>query len=575
MEAVTEEREARAADEAAEALEPEAGLLGSADPVAFGQALARVGAGVLRNPLGAGVVGLHYLSDLAAAGSVAIARALGDLDCEGRFSPDSKDRRFGDPAWRENPAYYGLLQGYLASSRFANDLVAVAELDERETRKAEFAMQMLVDALAPSNFLLGNPAALKKAFDTGGASLVRGLRNFLGDVVSNGGFPRQVDLTSFEVGDNLAATPGKVVFRNDLMELIQYAPQTETVFETPLLLSPPWINKYYIMDLAPGRSFAEWAVTQGHTVFAISYRNPDSTQRDVALDDYLLQGPRIALDVVGEVTGAPQANVVGLCLGGTLTAMLLAYLVEQGDDRVRSATLLNTLVDFGEPGQLGVFIDPETIAGLEQRMAERGYLDGAEMARTFNLLRANDLIWNYVASNWLMGEDPPAFDILAWNADSTRLPAAMHSFYLRSCYLKNELARGELELAGTRLGLDDVSADIYVLAAKEDHIAPWRSSYRTTQLLCGSDVRFVLSSSGHIAGIVNPPNPKSRHWTSGELQADPDEWLTGTSEHQGSWWEDWTAWVEARAGERRTPPPLGSELYPALADAPGSYVHGK
>jgi polyhydroxyalkanoate synthase subunit PhaC len=573
MATVTDESEARAAAaEAAEALEPESGLLGSADPVAFGRALARVGAGVVRHPLDAGLAWLRYASDLAAVGSVTFARALG-ADCQGPFSPAARDRRFADSAWNDNPAYYGLFQGYLAWSRFAHDLVGVAGLDERQTRKAEFAVQAVVDALAPSNFLLGNPAALKKAFDTGGASLARGMRNFLEDVGSNGGFPRQVDLTPFKVGDNLAATPGKVVFRNDLVELIQYAPQTKTVFETPLLLSPPWINKYYIMDLAPGRSFAEWAVTHGHTVFAISYRNPDSTQRDVELDDYLLRGPRMALDVVRDVTGAPQVNIVGLCLGGTLTAMLLAYLADQSDDRVRSATLLNTLVDFGEPGPLGVFVDPESVARLEKRMANRGYLDAGEMAHTFDLLRANDLIWNYVASNWLMGEQPPAFDILAWNYDSTRLPAAMHSFYLRSCYLRNELAQGELELAGTRLQLGDVAADTYVLAAREDHIAPWRTSYRTTQLLHGSDLRFVLSSSGHIAGIVNPPNPKSRHWTNGELPADPDDWLTDASEHEGSWWNDWAAWIGTRAGERQELPPLGSQSYPALADAPGSYVH--
>jgi poly[(R)-3-hydroxyalkanoate] polymerase subunit PhaC len=575
MTTVTDGGEARAPTAgAAEALEPEAGLLGSADPLALGTALAHVGVGVVSHPLEAGLAGLRYLSDLAAAGSVTLARALG-ADCEGPLSPAPKDRRFADPAWQGNPVYYGLLQAYLAWSRFANDLVAVAGLDERETRKAAFAMQMVVDALAPSNLLWGNPAALKKAFDTGGASLAQGMRNFIEDVRSNGGFPRQVDLAPFKVGDNLAATPGKVVFRNELMELIQYEPQTETVFETPLLLSPPWINKYYIMDLAPGRSFAEWAITHGHTVFAISYRNPDAAQRDVALDDYLLQGPRIALDVVGDVTGSSQANVVGLCLGGTLTAMLLAFLAGQGDNRVRSATLLNTLVDFGEPGPLGVFVDHESVASLERRMASQGYLDAADMARSFNLLRANDLIWNYAASNWLMGEQPPAFDILAWNSDSTRLPAAMHSFYLRSCYLENQLARGELELAGSRLRLEDVTADTYVLAAKEDHIAPWSSSYRTTQLLRGSDVRFVLSSSGHIAGIVNPPNPKSRHWTFDELPPDPDDWVASASEHEGSWWEDWAPWIEARAGERQPPPPLGSESYPAVVEAPGSYVHGK
>jgi polyhydroxyalkanoate synthase len=403
--------------------------------------------------------------------------------------------------------------------------------------------------------------------------LVKGQMNMLRDMVTNHGMPRQVDRSGFEVGRNLACTPGQVVFRNDLMELIQYAPQTKTVFEIPLLLSPPWINKYYVMDLAPRRSFVEWAVQHGHTVFAISYRNPDQSMRDVALDDYLIQGPRQALDVVQAITGADQANVVGLCLGGTLTVMLLAYLADTGDDRVHTATLLNTLVDFSQPGPLGNFTDETTISRLEQKMNKKGFLAASDMANTFNVLRDNDLVWNYVASSWLMGEKPPAFDILAWNADSTRMPAAMHSFYLRSCYLENQLAEGKMTLAGVRLDVGEVAEETYIVAAVEDHIAPWRSSYATTTLL-GGPSRFVLTSAGHIAGIVNPPGPKARHWTNDDLSGDADAWRSGATEHQGSWWEDWAEWIKSRAGKRKKPPGLGNDKYPAIADAPGTYIHG-
>ena len=320
--------------------------------------------------------------------------------------------------------------------------------------------------------------------------------------------PRKVDTRPFPVGKNLAATPGKVVFKNDLMELIQYAPQTPQVRAVPVLASPPWINKYYVMDLAPGRSFLEWAVKHERTVFAISYRNPDASMGGITLDDYLIHGPREALDVIAEITGAPKIDIIGLCLGGALTAMLAAYLVEKGDDRIGSITLLNTLLDYSEPGVLGAFTDEKTVAQLEKQMAATGVLDGAQMAGTFDMLRANDLIFNYVVSNWLMGQDPPAFDILAWNGDSTRMPAATHSFYLRSLYMRNELAKGEMELAGQRLSLAAVKNDTYVVGAINDHIVPWHGSYKTGELM-GGNVRYVLSSGGHIAGIVNPPGPKA------------------------------------------------------------------
>jgi polyhydroxyalkanoate synthase subunit PhaC len=557
---------------AMEILAPEGGL-GVLDPVSFGKALSRLGNEVARRPvptlralsrLGAGLA----LTGVAAAGRAAGIKTPPPLPASG-----GKDRRFTDPAWDQNAGFFTIHQSYRLMERFVDDLLGLAELEEPWRGKARFALHMLVDAMAPTNFLPGNPAALKRAFDTGGLSLARGARNFLTDLTTNGGLPRKVDRSAFTLGKNLAATPGKVIFRNDLMELIQYAAVTDTVHEVPLLCSPPWINKYYIMDLAPGRSFVEWAVKHGHTVFQISYRNPDETMGDTRLDDYLLEGPRQALDVITEITGAPQVNMVGLCLGGSLTAMLLAYLAAQGDDRINSATFLNTLIDFTEPGTLGAFSDPESVARIETKMAKRGFLDSNEMSRTFDFMRANDLIWSYVASSWLMGEDPPAFDILAWNDDGTRMPAAMHSFYLRACYIENQLARGEMELAGTRLSLDAIKEDAYVLSAKEDHIAPWTAGYKTTQLLPGK-VRFTLSSSGHIAGIVNPPSPKSRHWTNSKNPPDPKEWLAGAEEHEGSWWEDWTAWIAERAGGRTKPPKMGSAAHPPVIDAPGTYVFG-
>jgi polyhydroxyalkanoate synthase subunit PhaC len=558
---------------ATEALGPETKLLAGLDTAGFADALEQVGAALAGRPGEVAVAVSRYAAALAEAGWASVSLALG-VAVPGPFAVDPRDRRFQDPGWEHNPWFFALRQWYLAWSRLLHDLVDVAGLDARTAGKAHFATELLVDAASPTNALWTNPAALRRAYETGGLSVLAGLRNFLHDVASNGGRPSQVDASAFRLGENLAATPGKVVFRNDLMELIQYSPQTETVHEVPLLLSPPWINKYYIMDLAPGRSFVEWAVANGHTVFAISYRNPDESMRDVALDDYLLRGPYEALDVVADITGTDAVNVVGLCLGGTLTVMLLAHLAATGGRRVRSTTLLNTLVDFSEPGPMGHFLDPESVERLSGQMAEQGFLDSTEMSGMFDLLRAQDLIWNYVVSGWLMGEKPPAFDILAWNADGTRMPAEMHSFYLRCCYVENQLARGEMTLAGTRLRLEDVRSPAYVLSARDDHIAPWKSSYATTQLL-GGDVRFVLSSSGHVAGIVNPPTSRRSHWTNDDLPANPEAWLAGATEHAGSWWQDWADWVARLAGDRRPPPPTGSERFPALADAPGSYVHQK
>jgi len=561
----------QAAEAAAEALAPEAAEFASLDMAGFGESMLAVLMRAAGHPGDAASAMLRFWTSLARIGPVASARWLGSA-AEPPV-PAGDDKRFADRSWNDNPGFFAVRQAYLATAQLAHDLLAAGAGDTVADAKAELATGFLLDALAPTNFLLTNPAAIKRAMETGGASLAAGARNFLDDLLSNGGRPRQVDTSSFAIGENLAATAGKVIFRNELMELIQYAPQTPKVRSVPMLASPPWINKYYIMDLAPGRSFIEWAVQHERTVFAISYRNPDASMRGVTLDDYLIHGPRAALDVIEDITGAPKVDITGLCLGGALTGMLAAYLAGTGDDRIGSVTLLNTMLDYSEPGALGAFTDERTVARLETEMAAKGYLDGSQMAGAFDLLRANDLIFGYVVSGWLMGQQPPAFDLLAWNADSTRMPAAMHSFYLRCLYLRNELARGEMELAGQHLSLSEVKNDCYVVGAVNDHIVPWHASYQATRLL-GGDVRYVLSSGGHVAGIVNPPGPKAWYEAADRNPAEADGWRAAATRHSGSWWEDWTKWAQGRAGDRVRPPAMGSSHYPVLADAPGDYVRG-
>ncbi len=556
---------------AAEAASGEFEAFASLDPMGFAEAWTRAASAALENPEGIAQAWSRYVSGLVEASAAVADRAHG-TETAGPVPPGRRDRRFKDPAWEENPAFFGMLQAYLLSGRLVSDVLDASQVDEVTDQRMGFLADVVMDALAPTNNFWTNPAAVKKAIDTGGASVMRGLQTYMDDVANNDGMPRQIDPDAFVVGRDLAVTPGKVVFRNELMELIQYAPRTETVYATPLLMSPPWINKYYVMDLAPGRSFVEWAVDHGHTVFAISYHNPDAADRGLRLDDYLLNGPIAALDVIRDITGAERANIVGLCLGGTLTAALRAYLAAAGEDRIASTTLLNTLVDFSRPGRLGAFTDRASVERLEKRMTERGFLDASEMMGIFTFMRSNDLVWNYAVNNWLMGEDPPPFDILAWNADSTRMPADMHSFYLRSCYLGNELSGGTMELAGTRLDLGLVRGDHYVLGAVEDHIAPWQGSYMTTQVLPNAEVRYVLSAAGHIAGIVNPPSPKAWFRTGDALPADPEEWFDASVRHEGSWWEDWAEWIGARSGERVKPPRMGSAKHRAKGDAPGAYV---
>jgi polyhydroxyalkanoate synthase len=562
---------ARLGQDAATALGPEGDLVGELDMAGFAGATLAVLNRAMEHPIRVGAASLRLGASMARIAQFTLARVTGAA-ADPPIAP-GRDKRFADPAWTDNPGFAALLQYYLATRQFSDQVLDLGRGDRITDAKAGLAAGFLLDALSPTNFLLTNPAALKRAFDTGGGSLLAGTRNFLGDLAHNKGRPTQVDRSAFAVGENLAVTPGKVVFANHLMELIQYSPQTETVHAIPLLASPPWINKYYIMDLSPGRSFIEWAVRHGHTVFAISYRNPDAGMSAVTLDDYLIGGPKTALDVISDITGADKVNIAGLCLGGALTAMLAAYLAKTGDDRINSVTLLNTMLDYSEPGVLGAFTDEATVARLEHQMRKRGYLDGAQMSGTFDLLRANDLIFSYVASNWLMGQRPPAFDILAWNSDSTRMPAAMHSFYLRSLYLRNELAMGDLELAGQRLSLGDIRADSYVVGAINDHIVPWQASYQATRLL-GGPVRYVLTSGGHIAGIVNPPGPKAWYLTGPAGTASAASWRGAAERQDGSWWADWAQWAGARAGQHVPPPGLGSPRYPPLASAPGSYVLG-
>jgi polyhydroxyalkanoate synthase subunit PhaC len=482
------------------------------------------------------------------------------------------DHRFSDRAWQENPFLRAIAESYLATAAWAGELVEAASAPDMVRRQARFSLRMALDAAAPTNVPWANPAVVKEAYETGGRSLVAGFGNFLDDLAHNGGRPRQVDSSSFEVGRNMAATPGRVVFRNQLIELLAYEPQTELVHAQPILCSPPWINKFYIMDLAPQRSFVEYAVQHGFTVFMISYRNPDESMAETTWDDYLRLGLLAAIEQVQRLTGSDVVNVVGLCLGGTMATIGLGYLAAKGQgDRVGWMTVTNTMVDFSIPGDLGVFTDEAGIAKLEKAMRKRGFLPGSSLAQTFDWLRGNDLVWNYVVSNWFMGKKPPAFDLLAWNGDSTNMPATMHSQYLRACYLRNQLVDAEaFTIAGTPIDLGRIRQPLYVLGAEADHIAPWRGTYLTTQRV-GGEARYTLSSSGHIAGIVNPPgNAKAGYWTAPARHGlSADDWLAGAERIKGSWWDHWVAWAAERSGPMVAPP-----LLPKGDPAPGGYVRG-
>ena len=555
---------------------------GAATPLADQAADAILGAnpfvGIDVRQLGGDAVG--WIGKLAgrprrvAAGASRIGQELAQI-LMGRSSikPADGDRRFADPAWTDNPVYRRLLQTYLAIVTAAHRLVDEAKLAPADTERAHFALTLFADALAPTNGLASNPAAVKRAFDTAGLSLVRGARNLVHDLRENGGMPSMVDKRPFEVGRNVATSEGAVVLRNEVFELIQYKPTTESVYERPVVVIPPQINKYYVLDIGPGRSFTEHAVASGIQYFAISWRNPTSAQREWNLDVYV----RACLDVIAaasEISGSDAVNVMGLCAGGVTMSLLLGHLAATGrSERVSSATFAVTMLDLKSPSMMGMFASDELVAMALRRSRQKGVLEGAEMARVFAWMRPNDLIWNYWVNNYLLGNDPPAFDILFWNADHTRLPAALHADFL-DLYMRNPLLEhGATKVLGKPIDLMQIACHSYVVAGMTDHIVPWRAGYRTTRML-GGHPEFVLSSSGHIQSIVNPPsNPKASYFTGGSAQDDPDEWLRSATQSKGSWWDHWTNWVGEHSGDRRpAPKKLGSTKYRARGAAPGKYV---
>src|SRR3954470_7492240 len=505
----------------------------------------------------------------------AVKRMAGET-VEPVVAPDARDKRFADPEWSSNQFFDFLKQAYLLTVQWANRLVRDAEgLDPHVLQKADFYVRQIANAIAPSNFVLTNPELLRETLTSKAENLVRGMHMLAEDIEAGHGDLRirQSASKMFEVGRNLALTPGKVVFENELMQLIQYAPSTPTVLKRPILIVPPWINKFYILDLTPEKSFIKWCVDQGLTVFVISWVNPDNTLAKKSFEDYMRGGPLAAMDAIGKATGELKVHTVGYCVGGTLLASTLAWLAEKRRQRVMSATFFAAQVDFTHAGDLLVFVDENQISALERDMQAAGVLEGSKMAMAFNMLRSNDLIWSYVVSNYLKGKAPSSFDLLHWNSDATRMPAANHSFYLRNCYLENRLSTGSMVLDNTLLDLAKIKVPIYNLATKEDHIAPADSVLYGSQFF-GGPVKYVLSGSGHIAGVVNPPEAnKYQYWTNDNIKdVKLADWIKSATEHKGSWWPDWRQWLEGLDGERVPARAVGSEAMPPLEDAPGSYV---
>ena len=505
----------------------------------------------------------------------AMRRLAGD-EAPPAISPSPRDKRFADPEWRSNQFFDFVMQAYLLTTQWAQDLVRNAEgVDPHTRQKAEFYVNQITNALAPSNFVLTNPEVLRDTLAQNGDNLVRGMKMLAEDIEAGKGVLRirQSDPANLVVGTNMATTPGKVIYQNELMQLIQYQPATERVLRTPLLIVPPWINKYYILDLKPEKSFIKWCVDQGITVFVISWVNPGKDLGAKTWEDYMKEGPLAAMDVIEKATGEMKVHTMGYCVGGTLLATTLAWLAEKRRQRVTSATFLAAQVDFTHAGDLLVFVDEGQISALERDMQESGVLEGSKMAMAFNMLRSNDLIWSYVVSNYLKGKPPAAFDLLHWNSDATRMPAANHSYYLRNCYLENRLSSGSMVLDNTLLDLSKVKVPVYNLATREDHIAPADSVLYGSQFF-GGPVKFVLSGSGHIAGVVNPPAAgKYQYWLSDNIKGiSLSDWIKGAQEHKGSWWPNWREWLGAIDAEEVQARSVGSDALPPIEDAPGSYV---
>ena len=538
-----------------------------------------------------GKVGEHWMSDPARALRAQTALSSGFLSLWGhtlrRLSgepsepvtpPAPGDKRFADPEWRSNPMFDFLAQAYTLTTKWADDLVTKADTVDAGTRdKAQFYVRQIASALSPSNFVGTNPELMRETMRESGENLVRGMHLLAEDIEAGGGNLkiRQTDVSKFSLGVNLAMTPGKVVYRNDLIELIQYAPTTETVYRRPLLIVPPWINKFYILDLNPEKSFIRWCVSQGLTVFVVSWVNPDARHAAKSFEHYMREGIFEAIDAIAAATGERDVTAIGYCVGGTLLAVALAYMAATERERVSSATFFTTQVDFSEAGDLKIFADEEQISATETEMAQTGYLEGSKMAGAFNMLRPNDLIWSYVVNNYLKGKEPMPFDLLTWNSDSTRMPAANHSFYLRNCYLENNLTKGEMVVGGLKLDLGKVKIPVYNLAAKEDHIAPAKSVFTGAQFF-GGPMRYVMSGSGHIAGVVNPPGKtKYQYWTGEQPSGKFEDWVAKATETPGSWWPDWIKWIAAQAPEKVPARVPGEGKLKPLADAPGTYVRVK
>ena len=505
--------------------------------------------------------------------SVALSKTMLDIVTgKSEIAPDARDWRFKDEAWTKNPAYKRLAQAYLAASESVEKLIP-EDLSVENRQRAELAASIVTSAFAPTNTLMGNPAALAKTIETGGANLTKGLAAFLDDIKNNGGLPRQVDSSKFEVGGNLAITPGKVVLRHEMFELIHYKPSTDQVYEVPVLLIPPQINRFYFTDLAPGRSFAEYVVGQGLQYFAISWRNPQPEQRHWGLDQYA-EAALAAIDAIEQITGQPKVNLVGFCAGGITTAMVMGYMEAKGQDRVNSLALCVTMLDFEVDASLGAFRLPALLGVAKSKSAKKGVLPGADLAKIFTWLRPNDLVWNYWVNNYLMGEPPAAFDILAWNNDSTNISAQLHEDFLNLFEANAIVHAGEAKVLGEPIDLGKLTCDAFIVGAVTDHLTPWKACYRASSHLGSKDRTFALSNGGHVAALVNPPgNSKAYHYMAPATAPDADTWLESAPKMAGSWWESWTKWCAERSGKKiPAPKKLGSNRFAPICDAPGEYV---
>jgi len=546
-----------------------------ADELGVGKAFMELAAKMLANPYRIAEAQMNLWWDYMNLWQTSTLKMLG-APAQPVAVPAKGDKRFKHEDWEEHFLFDYIKQSYLIAARWLHESVGSVEgLDEGTRKKVDFFTRQYIDALAPSNFALTNPEVFRETISSGGQNLVKGLNNLLDDIERGNGQLRisMTDDKAFELGVNIATTPGKVVYQTELMQLIQFDPTTPKVHKRPLLVIPPWINKYYILDLREKNSFIKWAVDQGITVFVVSWVNPDQKLAHRDFEDYMLEGPVAALDAIEKATGEDEINVLGYCLGGTLLAATLGYLAAKHDKRILSATFMTAMIDFTRPGELGVFIDEDQVASLEKKMSERGYLEGSEMANTFNMLRANDLIWSFVINNYLLGRDPFPFDLLHWNCDSTRMPATMHSFYLRNMYMNNRLREpGGITLAGVPIDLSKVKVPTYFISAIEDHIAPWKTTFEGPKVLAGKS-RFVLAGSGHIAGMINPPTvSKYGYWTNDAKVDAADEWLDGATQHEGSWWPDWRDWLKTYLGGEIPPRIPGKGKLKALEGAPGTYA---